>query len=64
MVLKIYNIRGQLVRSLVNEEKEPGKYVVRWDGCNNQGVKVGSGLYIYRLQAGNFRDAKKMVMIQ
>ena len=64
VVLKIYNIRGQLVRILVNEEKGPGRHVVRWDGCNNQGIKVGSGLYIYRLQAGNFRDAKKMVMIQ
>ena len=64
VVLKIYNTRGQLVRILVKEEKGPGKHVVRWDGRDNQGFKVGSGIYIYRLRVGNFRDAKKMVMIR
>lgn len=61
--LKIYNIRGQLVRTLVNEELNHGEYRVSWDGKNNQGKEVSSGVYFYRLKTGEFVQTKKMVLI-
>ncbi|MBI4727542.1 T9SS type A sorting domain-containing protein, partial [candidate division TA06 bacterium] len=62
--LKIYNALGQLVKTLVNEAKPAGAYRVEWDGKDGGGLKVSSGVYIYRLQAGDFIDTKKMVVIK
>jgi hypothetical protein len=62
--LKIYNIRGQLVRTLVDEPKGPGTYQVIWDGRSDQGKAVASGVYLYRLQVGDFSQTKKMVLIK
>ena len=62
--LKIYNIRGQLVRTLVNEPKEDGTYEVTWDGRDENGDEVASGVYLYRLQVGDFTQTKKMVLMK
>ncbi len=62
--LSIYTIRGQLIRTLVDEEKVPGEYTIQWDGKNEQGETAGSGIYIYRLQAGDFSSTKKMVVVK
>ncbi|MGB2804507.1 MAG: FlgD immunoglobulin-like domain containing protein, partial [Candidatus Zixiibacteriota bacterium] len=62
--LKIYNLCGQLVRTLVNEEKAPGTYSVTWDGKNNSGKDVASGIYFYQLKSKNFKDTKQMVLIR
>jgi hypothetical protein len=62
--LKIYNILGQLVRTLVDEPKEPGTYEVIWDGRDQKGNDVASGIYFYQLKAGEFRQTKKMVLIR
>ena len=62
--LKIYNVRGQLVRTLVDEEKQPGDYQVVWDGKNEQGEAVGSGIYFYRIQAGDFTKTAKMSLLK
>jgi len=62
--LKIYNIRGQLVRTLVDEPRETGTYEVSWDGRDEDGNEVASGVYLYRLQAGDFNQAKKMVLMK
>ncbi|MFQ5824727.1 MAG: FlgD immunoglobulin-like domain containing protein, partial [bacterium] len=62
--LKIYNLLGQEVRTLVDEEKAPGYYKVIWDGKDNIGRGVTSGVYIYRLQSGDLVDIKKMVFVQ
>jgi hypothetical protein len=64
--LKIYNVAGQLVKTLVNEEKTPRKegFVVRWDGTNNADQPVSSGVYFYRLVTKNFLQTKKMVVIK
>ncbi len=63
VVLKIYNVIGQEIRTLVNEEKEAGYHNIRWDGMDNKGVSVSSGVYIYRLQVGNFVRVKKMLPV-
>jgi hypothetical protein len=60
----IYNVRGQLIRLLLDEDKEPGRYMLNWDGRNNRGERVGSGLYLYRMEAGDFVSTRKMVLLK
>jgi hypothetical protein len=62
--LKIYNILGQLVRTLVNEEKAPGNYKVIWDGKDDSGKEVASGIYFYQLKTKDYTDTKKMVLLR
>jgi hypothetical protein len=57
--LKIFNTLGQLVATLVDERKELGYYAVQWNASN-----VPSGIYFYRLQAGEFLETKKMVLLR
>jgi hypothetical protein len=62
--LKIYNILGQLVRTLVDEEKAPGNYKVIWDGKDNSGKEVGSGIYFYQLKTEEYTATRKMVLLR
>ena len=62
--LNIYNIKGQLVKILVNESKELGNHSVVWNGKDNNDSKVSSGVYFYRIKAGEFTDMKKMLLIK
>jgi len=62
--LSVYNIRGQLVRTLVDGSQGPGAYNVNWDGADNLGRKVSSGVYFYRLVAGDFISTRKMVVLK
>ena len=62
--LKIYNILGQEVRTLVDDVKEPGHYKVIWDGRDNRGRELSSGVYFYRLTAGEFSATKGMVLMK
>ena len=64
ITLKIYNILGQEVRILVDEEKEPGNYTVTWDGRNTSGQEVPSGIYLYRLTVDDFTETKRMVLMK
>ncbi len=62
--LYIYDIRGRLVRKLVDRERDPGRYIVHWDGRNDRGQPASSGVYLYRLEAGDFVSTRKMVMVR
>jgi len=62
--LKIFNILGQEVVTLVDDVRAAGAYRILWDGKNAGGLSVASGVYIYQLKTGNFQDAKKMVLIR
>ncbi len=62
--LHIYNITGQLVKTLVNGEQEPGYYRVIWDGKDNKGNEVTSGIYLYKIIAGNFQQVRKMIIMK
>lgn len=64
VVIKIYDLLGREVKTLVNEIKTQGRYQVVWNGDNASGVPVASGLYIYRMQAGDFIATHKMLMIK
>jgi hypothetical protein len=62
--LRIYNIPGQEIRTLIDEAQGPGYYTVTWDGKNNQGRNVSSGIYLYQLKVGNNMRLERMVMIK
>ena len=64
--LRIYSVAGQLVRTLVDEMQTPRPegFVVRWDGTNNDGKSVSSGVYFCRLLAGKFMQTRKMVLLK
>jgi hypothetical protein len=62
--LTIYNVLGQVVRTLVRELQPAGTYTVNWDGTNDQGTSVGSGIYFYRIHAGDFVDGTKMIFLK
>jgi len=62
--LKIYNIEGQLVKSLLNERKTAGEYSVKWNGTNNSGNKISSGVYFYKLTSNNISETKRMILLK
>tara|TARA_B100001142_G_scaffold292926_1_gene312115 strand:- start:50 stop:757 length:708 start_codon:yes stop_codon:yes gene_type:complete len=62
--LFIYDINGKTISKIINSELEIGHYKVSWNGTNELGRKVGSGVYIYRLQAKNFTSSQKMIFIK
>ncbi|MFH1755816.1 MAG: T9SS type A sorting domain-containing protein, partial [Candidatus Latescibacterota bacterium] len=62
--LKIYNVAGRLVRTLVNSEMNPGAYAERWDGRSNAGTRVASGVYFYKITGKNFSKTKKMLLLK
>jgi hypothetical protein len=64
VTLKVYNVLGQLVKTLVNEKQTAGFKTVTWDGTNEAGVKVSSGIYIYRIEAKNFVQSRKMILMK
>ena len=60
----IYNMLGQNIRKLVNDDKPFGYHSVVWDGMTDAGESVSSGLYIYRIISGDFHKVKKMVLLK
>jgi len=62
--LNIYNLRGELIRSLITGIHNPGYYSITWDAKNNQGVDIASGVYIYRLDTRNRSISKKMMLMR
>jgi flagellar hook assembly protein FlgD len=66
IILKIYNIMGQEIRTLVDESKGVGYYLIQWDGKDKQGNDVTSGVYFCRLivDSGRSSEMKRMVLIR
>lgn len=64
VMIQIFDITGRQVRVLVNEEKDAGVYKVQWDGRNEAGMQVASGMYLYQMRSGSFVDAKKMMLVK
>ncbi len=62
--IAVYNIRGELIRTLVSERKLAGWYSVEWDGRDQRGNPVASGVYVTRMRAGSFADSKKLVLLK
>ncbi|MBI9070409.1 MAG: T9SS type A sorting domain-containing protein [Melioribacteraceae bacterium] len=64
VTLKIFNMLGQEVKTLVSSEQNAGVNIIQWNGNNNFGSKVSSGTYIYTLKAGDFYQARKMILLK
>lgn len=64
VALEIFNVAAQKVRTLVNAHYPAGEQVIFWDGRDDQGEELASGLYFYRLTAGSFSDTRKMVLVK
>jgi hypothetical protein len=62
--LAVYDVRGRLVATLVDGISQPGVFDAWWDGTDTSGLRVGSGVYFYRLESGAFKETRKMVLLQ
>ena len=62
--LEVYSLRGQRVATLVDEIQSPGEYRVQWSGVNDNGEKVSSGIYLYRLSVGAQTVVRKMTVLK
>lgn len=64
VTLKIYNILGEEIATLIDGQKEAGAYTCMWEGKNQKGLRVSSGIYLYRLTVGDRVFTKKMMLLQ
>ncbi|MDZ7400933.1 MAG: T9SS type A sorting domain-containing protein, partial [candidate division KSB1 bacterium] len=64
VVITIYNTLGQEIRRLIDNDHQPGYHQILWDGKDNSGNQVGTGIYLYQMRAGEFVAVKKMILIQ
>ena len=68
MSLSIYNLLGEEVKTLVDENQPAGTYSVRWDGRDRYGKQVAGGIYLYKIEAvgslGRFVQSRKMILIK
>jgi len=62
--IKVYDLRGRRIHTLVDEERATGSYSVHWDGRDSRGKEVNSGLYLYRIEAGDFTSTRKMTILR
>ena len=63
--LEVYNMLGQVVTTLVDKQQAAGRYVFLWQGTNDNGNSVGSGIYFYRIQVGSeFQSVRKMLLLK
>jgi hypothetical protein len=64
VTLKVYDLLGVPVKTLVNARQEPGAYTLTWDATNDLGMPMPSGIYIFRIVAGDFTQARKMTLMK
>jgi hypothetical protein len=64
VTLRVYNLTGQVVRTLVDAPHAPGRYRAVWDSRDYLGRPVASGVYFYQLDVGAFRDVKRMLLLR
>lgn len=60
----IYNLKGQHIRTLMDESKAAGDHSILWDGCDDQGRAVASGVFLYKIHAGKYSSSRKMVLLK
>ena len=64
VAITIYDMLGNVVHNLVNANESPGYKSIQWNATNNQGEPVSAGVYLYKIQAGDFVDTKKMILLK
>ena len=64
VLINVYDVRGALIKTLVNNPVTGGRHVVTWDGTNNRGAQVSSGVYFSRFSTGGYKEVKKMLLLR
>jgi len=64
VVVEVYNLRGEIVTTLVDGNMQAGFHSVEWNGLTSSGNQISSGVYLYRIQAGDFNKVRKMIMLK
>ncbi|MDA3812686.1 MAG: T9SS type A sorting domain-containing protein, partial [Candidatus Cloacimonetes bacterium] len=64
VTIEVYNLKGQLVKMLINDVKETGDYTTIWDGTDSCNNPVSSGVYFYKMKSGNYTETKKMILMK
>jgi hypothetical protein len=64
VLVEVFDLLGREVRTLVNETKSAGSYRIEWNGCDNDGQVVSTGVYLYRLKADDFVQTRKMMLLK
>jgi len=64
VTIEVYNLKGQLVHTLVNEVQTPGHYSVVWNGRDNHNQPVASGVYLYKMSSSKYSSTKKMILMK
>ena len=64
VTLDIYNILGERIKTLVNQSQDAGNKIAMWDGTDNLGRQVSAGVYLYQIQAGEFTQTRKMLLLK
>jgi hypothetical protein len=64
VTLRVYNVAGHLVRTLVDDVRDAAAYSIPWDGRNNIGSEVASGIYFYKMETKVFSETRKMVLLR
>ena len=62
--ITVYDMLGNVVSNLINTNQSSSYKSVQWNATNNQGEPVSAGVYLYRIQAGDFVDTKKMILLK
>jgi len=62
--LELFDVSGRLIRTLVDRPMTAGIHQIRWNGLDNQGREVASGVYFYRLKAGVFEQSRRMIVLR
>ena len=60
----IYDLRGALIRALIDRDFPAGRHSVAWEGCDGAGERVSAGLYFFRIELGAYRNAQKVVVVR
>jgi flagellar hook assembly protein FlgD len=64
VLIELFNVTGQKIRTLVHDDKQPGEYAVVWDGLDDHGRFVGSGVYIYQMRTKEFVASQKLILLK
>jgi len=64
VIVEVYNVKGQVIKTLINKSQKAGSHTVIWDGTNDYGDKVSAGVYFYKINAGKYTSSRKMIMMK
>ena len=62
--IRVYDIRGRLIKNIINEKQNSGFKSIKWNATNNKGQTVSAGKYILRIKIGNFKKTKNIILLK